>query len=342
MENTVFGRIAVVLKAHAFSVWFWFLLLLSLSLVLFLLKFLQTGLEDASGADWTTVLDHSVWRRLPNISFILLVTGCVTGFFMIFPVYQLQAAQKVGENIEISRLHVSLIALLSGVMWGLYLQAVIRDGGTFMWPLGDGREATVIASTFPWRIDGQRIVWDTSYIPKTAELDAFGPKFLGSDAANKPALLKFSELKAQRQLDLRKAAAHLPILTTIQIIEGCVFLFVLLLWAFMGVLVNIYISRVGKLGVNDRGSAAASACHQLETICIAPASIFVALTAIGVKANLQEGIASQAMVVITSMAIYAPFLVGLIRAVSLGAAVGFPTLKSLFAMEPVPADGSDK
>jgi hypothetical protein len=144
-----------------------------------------------------------------------------------------------------------------------------------------------------------------------SQLDSYLGNAFTIDVSGTPTAVPFSKLPTATKADFRAAALNAKKIAGLQAVEGMVLLFVLLIWAFLGVLVNIYATKLGRLSRKDRGNAAGVACEMLVASCFAIAVLLPVLAGLGLKANLTLGVVSAFCAVATIVAMWMPFIVAL-------------------------------
>ncbi|HEX8878140.1 MAG TPA: hypothetical protein VF777_15435 [Phycisphaerales bacterium] len=293
------GKARVALRAHAFSVTFWIVLLIVVFTVLIWMKYQQTvwsTSRELTSAAWDEVFRN----RIDDLSTILLVLACATGFLLVFPVYDLEIAGKVKELIPLSRGAVSAFLVLVVINWAVYFQAVYRDGGTFLWALGDGKAAVATS-------------WANEMQADDSQRDRLGMMFTEKK--------QWSALNPEQKTETNARAANAKRIAGLQAVEGMIFLFLLGVWSFLGVLVNIYVSQMGILSTSDRGKQVAAACIGLIAACIVPVVLLGVLSSIAITGRWKEGVESVFLATLSSLAIWGAFFIALCRVLRYGAPV---------------------
>ncbi|MCP3902945.1 MAG: hypothetical protein GY715_04850 [Planctomycetes bacterium] len=293
-QRPFWAQVFLRVQQEALSVYTWAAVGLVAAGVLFALKYWQTRLSNA-GITAADALDHAFSNRINDPSLWCLLAGVIVGFALVFPVYDLRAAERLDDSVPFSRGATVGFLLSLIAMWALYIQAVARDGGTFFWAKGDGGTITTVAC-----------------LPDTIPRDQLGPMFSGQ---------LWSALPQDRRDDLLFASTNSEGLMLVQVIEGVTFLFVLGIWAFIGVLVNIYVSRIGTLTIKHRGTLLQSAVRQLLGIATFPIILLTGLSAVKIAINWSEGIQSAFLAGATAIAMWIPLGVAWFRLLKNGGPV---------------------
>lgn len=316
---------------------FWLVLFVAVGALLIVLKYIQTAWSSQYG--FSSAAWYPAFRnRIDDVSFMMFTSICLTGFCLLWPVHRMLEANLIpGGNTPLSRKHIAWMAVLLVFNWGMYFQAVYRDGGTFLWAFGDGRPvvacqvADSMGSTaqdrdrlgpmFQSKASGQELTEDDRmelsslreqwHLHGFSELPAASQDRLVTYAAAE-GRAQFSKLPEDRLLRIKAASANAKRLAGLQAVEGIVFLFVLTLTAVLGIMTNVYVSLlVPPKNRSDRPLV--NACNSLFRVCIVPNVLLGVFTGLGIVTDWNTGIADTFLAGLSMALLWIPFLIAAVR-----------------------------
>jgi hypothetical protein len=277
--RSIWSQVSLCIHENALGVAFWVLLFFGGVVVLYVLKLVEILLRVRSS--WPNYFDLAFSSRISNPSLWCFVVGCATGLALLWANFELKQAKRLKDWVPISPKAAVAFLVLILMNWGLYIQAIFRDGGTFAWAIGDGLPMT-------------RVALHSTELPMTG----------------------WDGITPQERKNIELGASNHKWILLIQIIEGALYLFVLVVWAFVGVLANVYVTLIGKSKYEDRKTALGKAARVLLTASVLPFVLVFLLSVGKALIDYKTGIASAFLAWVTQIAIAAPLGVAAVRVLS--------------------------
>ena len=347
----------IALQEECFSVLFWPILCGILTALLVVIKYYQYGWASPLGLSeggWFLAFRH----RIDDVSFLLLLVGCITGFCLWWPLRHMVDAGLIPEGkTTLQRKHLAWLVLLVFVNWGTYFQAIYRDGGTFMWSYGDGTEA--VATKWADRMNSSAEernkigpIFRMSKIgelsdEERAELVSLRNKwndldFIRFNPSDQDRFIELSrkdghgfykEVSERTKQEFSAEAHNAKKIAGLQALEGMIFLFVLTLWAMLGILLNIYVSHLGESSPLqcdpekvkptaqpkkdkaeiDKFRHKVAACKMLFRVCLIPSVLLGAFAGLRIGTDWKSGIVDAFLAGGSALTLWIPVIVAISR-----------------------------